>query len=101
MISINNVDKSHAMNAENAFLLSLSVLYIFATHYLQINRSGVGIELPFNTMGWIPLSLALGAGLYVIAKTESFRYTGFTVKITLIVSLLVLPFFCGAEAPLR
>ena len=76
------------------FLLgSFAVFFIFAAHYLQLNRAGVGLELPFNVMGWIPLSVAIGTGLLVIAKREAFRFTDLSARLAVLVCLLILPFF--------
>ena len=74
-------------------LCMLGLFFIFAAHYLQINRSGVGLELPFNAMGWIPLSMLLGAGLYIIGTTQQVYFTPLTVKLACITCLLIAPYF--------
>lgn len=75
------------------FIGFLALFFIVAVHYLQINRSGTGLELPFNTMGWIPLSWAIGTGLYVISRTHRFVYTELSVRLVILVCLLVWPIF--------
>ena len=81
------------INTETLFLWFLGLFFILAAHYLQINRSGTGLELPFNTMGWIPLFWAIGCGLYLIAGTGRFTCSRLSMWLAILACLLVLPAF--------
>lgn len=74
------------------FITFLAIFLLFASHYLQINSSGTGLQLPFNTMGWIPLSFVLGLGLIKIGLQKEIYYSPLLVKLLFCVILLFLPF---------
>lgn len=79
--------------AQQIFVGMLVLFFVAATHYLQLNRSGVGLELPFNTMGWIPIAVAMGASFFIIARRERVHYTALSGKLLVLVCLLIMPFF--------
>ena len=81
------------IDAYTIFIGSITLFYVIFSHYLQLNRSGVGLELPFNAMGWIPISWAIGVGLHLIAVKKQFYYDALIVKLFICSCFLAFPFF--------
>jgi len=79
--------------SKRIYYLSLCVFLLFAAHYLQINGSGVGLQLPFNAMGWIPLSLLIGVCLIQIARTKKVYTSPLTTHLLICILLLCVPLF--------
>lgn len=73
------------------YYAALCVFLLFAAHYLQINGSGVGLQLPFNAMSWMPLGLLIGLGLVEVARTKKVRYSALTLKLLGCILLLCIP----------
>ncbi|MFM1897478.1 MAG: hypothetical protein RLZZ385_2552 [Pseudomonadota bacterium] len=53
--------------------------------------SGVGLQLPYNAFGWIPLSIAIGLAAFQIVFSRKIHYTRLTRNLALCCLVLLVP----------
>jgi len=76
-----------------AFLAILFFTFIFAMNFFMQNPGNSGLTLPFNTTTWLCISIALGIGLFYIAKQQKLKYDQFSLGLLLVCILLTIPLF--------
>jgi len=74
-----------------AFLGCFGLLMLAGMHYFQHNPGGVGLELPFNLVGWVFVALMLGLGLWQITLNGVIFSSRLWLTILLGAALLLLP----------
>ena len=75
------------------FLTTLAFTFIFAMNFFMQNPGNSGLTLPFNTTTWLSISIALGIGLFYIAKQQKLKYDQFSLGLMLVCILLTIPLF--------
>lgn len=79
---------------------TLGFLFLIGMHYLQPHPAGDGLRTSFNAFSWIPLSIAIGAGLFSIVRSSSLRTSSLTRGLVLSAAVLLLPLFYSSSADL-
>jgi len=74
-----------------AFLGCFALLMLVGMHYFQHNPGGVGLELPFNLVGWVFVGLMLGLGLWQVTLNGAIFHSRLWLAIVLGAALLLLP----------
>ena len=62
-------------------------------NFFMQNPGNSGLTLPFNTTTWLSISIALGIGLFYIAKQQKLKYDQFSLGLLLVCILLTIPLF--------
>ena len=71
----------------------LAGYFLVGIHYFFPNPGGHGLYLPFNIIGWIFISLIIGAGFWRIYETRVIQLSQFFSYALLATVLLILPIF--------
>tara|TARA_A100001011_G_scaffold393969_1_gene485215 strand:+ start:4120 stop:5820 length:1701 start_codon:yes stop_codon:yes gene_type:complete len=71
----------------------LSGYFLLGIHYFFPNPGGHGLYLPFNIIGWIFISLVIGAGFWRIYETGVIQLSQFFSYALLATLFLILPLF--------
>ncbi|MGL5604040.1 MAG: O-antigen ligase family protein, partial [Plesiomonas sp.] len=62
-------------------------------HTLQNHLGGEGLQIPFNNIGWIIISLIISSALWLVSKTRQIHYTPLTTLLLISSLLITLPIF--------
>lgn len=72
-------------------LVGLGLFFLGSMHYVERNEGGIGLELPYNMVSWIVVSLLIGAGFFLVAKRKLLVYSRMTVWLFASCCLLSIP----------
>lgn len=78
---------------EGVAFWALVFLFVAGMHYMQFHPAGDGLQISFNAFSWIPISIAIGAGLIGIARTATLRTSKLTVQLLVAIAILIVPSF--------
>jgi len=79
------------MNTQTVFGLVCGMYWLLGMHFFMHNRGGAGLYLPFNAWGWVFGSLAIGLGLWQIAKRQRLVFSSMQAWLWAGGLLLLLP----------
>ena len=77
------------------FWLPVVLYFILGVQYYQPNVGGIGIDLPFNLVGWGLIGIALSAGLWSLYVRGKIKLNQQIIVLGLLISCLFVPFIFG------
>ena len=87
------IEWSKQPKSKQLLFVILSGYFLLGIHYFFPNPGGHGLYLPFNIIGWIFISLVIGAGFWRIYETRVIQFSQFFSHALLATVLLILPLF--------
>lgn len=79
----------------HGFWLPIVLYFILGVQYYQPNVGGIGIDLPFNLIGWGFTGIALSAGLWSLYVRGRVKLSKQIIVLGLLMSCLFIPFVFG------
>ena len=73
------------------FKIVFAVFLLIGMHFNMGHLGGYGLYLPFNTMGWMFISLLIGLGFWQIGKTGRIEFSQFQIFCWVGFALICLP----------
>ena len=75
------------------FKIAFAVYLILGMHFDIDHLGGYGLYLPFNTVGWIFISLLIGFGCWEIRNSGKIIFSRFQIICWIGIGLMCLPLF--------
>jgi len=75
------------------FKIVFAVFLLIGMHFNMDHLGGYGLYLPFNTVGWMFISLLIGLGFWQIGKTGRIEFSQFQIFCWVGFGLMCLPLF--------
>jgi O-antigen polymerase len=73
------------------FRSAFGFIFIIAMHFFMNNPGGYGISISFNATSWIGIALAMGIGLFQMARNQRVRFSKLTIGLLVSCLLMTLP----------
>lgn len=78
---------------QTLIFFSCALFFLAGMHTLQNHLGGEGLQIPFNNIGWIIISLIISSALWLVSKTRQIHYTPLTTLLLTSSLLITLPIF--------
>ena len=80
-----------AITLKTLFKIVFAVFLLIGMHFNMDHLGGYGLYLPFNTVGWMFISLLIGLGFWQISKTGRIEFSQFQIFCWVGFGLMCLP----------
>ena len=79
------------------FKIVFAVFLLIGMHFNMDHLGGYGLYLPFNTVGWMFISLLIGLGFWQIGKTGRIEFSQFHIHLLEYFQNIILNLKCSTK----